>query len=126
MHLPDPNNFDHSLIDRASCDHNSSEDAKVLLNIVSEIEALDAGLETFRYEPYRKEALEIAPMWLYQEASPRATDLFKKTTAWDDQNKTMIFLIRDYDGRLISYKRRRYRNGMIQDILTLPLSLKKI
>lgn len=65
-------------------------------------------LQTFNNQDYKKEALEIAPIWLFQEATQDAINQFKYLTSYDLKNKTIIAKIFDYNGNLISYKRRRY------------------
>ena len=65
-------------------------------------------LQTFNNQEYKKEALEIAPIWLFQEATQDAIKQFKYLTSYDLKNKTIIAKIFDYNGNLISYKRRRY------------------
>lgn len=64
-------------------------------------------LQTFKNPDYAKEALAIAPMWLYQQASQEAIKDFRDITTYDYKNKTIVIKIHDYDGKLISYKRRR-------------------
>lgn len=65
-------------------------------------------LQTFHNPDYQREALAIAPMWLYQQATPEALNHFKALTTFDPKNKTIVAKIFDYNGILISYKRRRY------------------
>lgn len=64
-------------------------------------------LQTFKNPDFAKEALAIAPMWLYQQASQEAIKDFRDITTYDYKNKTIVIKIHDYDGKLISYKRRR-------------------
>lgn len=84
---------------------------KVLRQIVVEIKSHDPSLQTFKYKLYRMECLKIAPLWLYMQASPEGREMFKHHTVWDEKNQTMIILIFDYEGDLISYKRRRFMGG---------------
>lgn len=65
-------------------------------------------LQTFNNPDYQKEALAIAPMWVFQQATPEAIKHFKYLSTYDHKNKTIIAKIFDYEGNLISYKRRRY------------------
>ena len=115
MNLPDPKDFKlnasipvhtGSIIASAALN-----DKEVLKRIQKEIDNLDHSLETFKYDPYREECLRIAPAWLFKEASPGAISMFRRMTAWDEKNQTMIILIFDYEGNLISYKRRRFISG---------------
>lgn len=65
-------------------------------------------LQTFNNPDYRKEALAIAPIWVFNQATPEAIRHFKYLTSYDHKNRTIIAKIFDYNGNLISYKRRRY------------------
>lgn len=66
-------------------------------------------LQTFANPEYRSEALAIAPMWLYKEATKQALQNFKNVTTYDHKNRTIVVKIFDYNGVPISYKRRRYQ-----------------
>ena len=68
-------------------------------------------LQTFKNPDYAKEALAIAPMWLYKQALPEAIKNFRYKTTYDFTNKTIVIKIHDYDGKLTSYKRRRLNGG---------------
>ena len=68
-------------------------------------------LQTFKNYEYQNEALAIAPMWLYKEATRESLQHFKNVTTYDHKNKTIIVKIFDYNGVPISYKRRRYNGG---------------
>ena len=65
-------------------------------------------LQTFHNPDYQKEALAIAPMWVFQQATPNALKHFKYLSTFDPKNKTIVAKIFDYNHQLISYKRRRY------------------
>jgi len=65
-------------------------------------------LQTFHNPDYQREALTIAPMWVFTQATPNAVNHFKHLTTYDPKNKTLIAKIFDYNHELISYKRRRY------------------
>jgi len=65
-------------------------------------------LQTFHNLDYQMEALAIAPLWVFQQATPEALQHFKNLTSYDHKNKTIIAKIFNYEGQLISYKRRRY------------------
>ncbi len=65
-------------------------------------------LQTFSNADYRKEALSVCPLWVYQQAKPKALELFKSLTTYDFKNNTLVIKIHDYQGKLISYKRRRF------------------
>lgn len=68
-------------------------------------------LQTFKNPDYAKEALSICPLWVFQQAKPNAIELFKNLTSYDTKNKTLIIKIHDYQGKLISFKRRRLPNA---------------
>ncbi len=68
-------------------------------------------MQTFKNQDYRDEALSIVPMWLWQQTSKENIALFKKLTTFDAMNKTLIVKIHDYTGKVLSYKRRRYRQS---------------
>jgi len=68
-------------------------------------------LQTFKNPDYKKEALAICPLWVFQQAKPRAIESFKNLTSYDVKNKTLVIKIHDYQGKLISYKRRRLNAG---------------
>ena len=112
MNLPDPKNFKKDASIPVSLGSTAAlNDKKVLMQIKKEIDNLDHSLETFKCKPYREECLRIAPLWLFKEASAEATGMFRRMTAWDEKNQTMIILIFDYEGNLISFKRRRFISG---------------
>jgi len=67
-------------------------------------------LQTFKNPAYKTEAIAICPIWVYQQATKESIKLFKSLTTYDFKNKTLVIKIHDYEGKLISYKRRRY-NG---------------
>jgi hypothetical protein len=73
-------------------------------------------LQTFANYEYKNEALSIAPMWLYKEATKEALQHFKNVTTYDHKNKTIVVKIFDYNGVPISYKRRRYQIPGTQDL----------
>ena len=68
-------------------------------------------LQTFSNPAYAKEVLAISPLWLFKQASKESIAEFKKLTTYDFKNKTLVIKIHDYEGKLISYKRRRYLEG---------------
>ncbi len=114
MKLPDPKDFKLGVTPIHSGSIVAStilDDEKVLEQAQKEIDSLDPSLETFHHNPYREECLKIAPLWMFKEASSEGIKLFRKMTAWDEKNQTMIILIFNYDGKLVSYKRRRFRGG---------------
>ena len=115
MSLPDPKDFKlnasiqtHSGSSVASAVLNDEE---VLKQMQKEIYNLDPSLETFNHKPYEGECLRIVPFWVFEEASIKALEMFRKMAVWDEKNQTMIILIFNYEGKLISYKRRRFRGG---------------
>ena len=111
MKLPDPKNFNLKappVILGPIVTYTALEDKEVLKQMEKEIDGLNHSLETFKNREYREECLEIAPLWLYKEASTEALELFRKMTAWDKKNQTIIILIFNYEGELISFKRRRF------------------
>ncbi len=111
MTLPDPKNFSMVAHTGSTAASVVLHDKEVQKQIKKEIDSLDHSLETFKYDPYREECLEIAPLWLFQEASPEGVKMFRQVTAWDEKSQTMIILIFSYEGKLISYKRRRFFGG---------------
>ncbi len=76
--------------------------------IVKEVCRFDKNIQTFADATYRTEALAIAPMWVYKSADNASLKLFREFSTFD--GSTIVIKIRDYNGRLISFKRRRY-NG---------------
>lgn len=76
--------------------------------IVSDVNSFDPG--TFKNQDYKTEALTIAPAFIWKEASSISIGLFQTFTAYDSINKTLVIKICDYQGKLISYKRRRYKD----------------
>ncbi len=64
--------------------------------------------QTFNNADYRNEVLSISPLWVFKEATKEAISEFKSITTYDFHNKTLVIKIHDYQGKLISYKRRRY------------------
>jgi len=68
-------------------------------------------LQSFKNPDYKKEVLNICPLWVFQQATPAALKLFQSLTSYDFKNKTLIIKIHDYEKKLISYKRRRLNNG---------------
>ena len=63
--------------------------------------------KTFKHLPYKAEALAIAPLFVYKEASRMALKRFHELTAWDSIHNTLVLLIEDYDGLVFSSKHRR-------------------
>ncbi len=114
MKLPDPKNFKLKappVIPGSIVAYAALDDKKVLKQMKKEIDRLNHSLETFKHREYREECLKIAPLWLFKEASTKALELFRKMTVWDEKNKTIIILIFNYEGKLISLKRRRFIGG---------------
>ena len=68
-------------------------------------------LQSFRNPDYKKEALAICPLWVFQQAEPEALKKFQNLTSYDFKNKTLVIRIHDYQGKLISYKKRRLNAG---------------
>ncbi len=68
-------------------------------------------LQTFKNQDYKIEALSICPLWVFQQATSKAIELFKSLTTYDFKNKTLVIKIHDYQEKLISYKRRRFNAG---------------
>ena len=84
--------------------------------IVSFIVECDRSMcQTLRDPDYRKSALSIAPFWLYRDATKESIGRFKKFTTYDESQKSIVLPIRNYEGKLISYKHRyfSYENGKI-------------
>lgn len=91
--------------------------------IVSFIVECDRSMcQTLRDPDYRKSALSIAPFWLYRDATEESIGRFKKFTTYDESQKSIVLPIRDYEGKLISYKHRyfNYRGGEKMKWFTSP------
>ena len=69
--------------------------------------AKDRESMTFKNEAYKSEALAIAPLYVYREASKQALKAFKSLTEWDSSLNTILLKISDYDGNVFSTKHRR-------------------
>ena len=80
--------------------------------ITAEIMVFDQSseLQTFKNPDYAKEALVVAPMWVWNQAKREDITLFKELTTFDSMNNTLVIKVHDYTGKLISYKRRRFRD----------------
>ena len=90
------------------------DEAEVLPKVNRYLYGLDARtgvLQTFTNADYRSEALSLSPMWLWKDAHKEDIEYFRTLTTFDDQNKTIIMKLHNYDGKLISYKRRRLGQG---------------
>ncbi len=113
--IPNPSEFCH--FKSSNIEHTSvlntdiDTNIEVLTAIAHEIEQFGATLATFKYPPYKKECLDLAPLWLFTESSVESLELFQHYTAWDEKNSTIVMKIFDYDGKTISYKRRRLSYG---------------
>jgi len=68
-------------------------------------------LQTFKNPSYRCEALAIAPVWAWMQTSTENIATFKKYATYDLENQTLVIKIYDYSDHLISFKRRRYKQG---------------
>jgi len=81
--------------------------------IVKAIEWYDTQkqLQTFTNPDYKSEMMAICPLWVFKQADKKAIDEFRNITTYDFQNKTLVIKICDYQGKLISYKRRQYNSG---------------
>jgi len=86
-------------------------DDETLAKIRLEVENFDRTLENFDNQAYVKECLELVPKWLREETSATGMQYFWKYTRWDNKNQTLIVVILDYSGQIISYKRRKYKKG---------------
>lgn len=84
----------------------SDEVHKRILNTIKHFEA-DNNLCTFVNDDYRSEALAIAPLHIFTRATRESIKRFRDVTAYDKQNKTLVIKIHNYEGKLISFKRRR-------------------
>ncbi len=80
-------------------------DPKRSAEITEDIKQWSKNPQTFKDEDFKAEALEIVPMWVWQESTQYARDLFRELVIFDGE--TLVIKIFDYDGNLISYKRRR-------------------
>ena len=115
MRLPNPKDFNSStaisIEERYTHYAPVEHDDKTLAKIRLEVDNFDRSLENFDNQAYAKECLEIVPKWLWEETSATGMQYFWKYTRWDKKNQTMIVVILDYYGHIISYKRRKYKNG---------------
>lgn len=86
---------------------------EVYIKMVETIKLYDSKreLQSFKNPDYKKEVLNICPLWVFKQASPASIKLFKSLTSYDFKNKTLVIKIHNYDGKLISYKRRRLNSG---------------
>lgn len=69
-------------------------------------------LHTFKNPDYRREALAVAPLWLWRQTPKANIEFFKHVTTYDPEAETLVMKI--YDGLfngVISYKRRRFGRG---------------
>ncbi len=78
--------------------------------IMAELSRFDQSQQSFSNPDYAAEALAIAPIWVWQQADEASIALFRELTTFDQVNKTLVMKIHDYSGKIISYKRRRFRN----------------
>jgi len=83
---------------------------KDMQNYLSWVDSYSDKFHTFKHNPYKDEALAIAPLWVYKQASKEALQSFKKITTFDIKANTLIIKIFNYQNEIISYKRRRF-NG---------------
>jgi len=115
MSLPDPKNLKMNIhfsdLPSSSTMNTHLVDSEALERMQRELDSFDSSLETFAYMPYRDECLRLTPLWVFEEASPDALFLFRKITAWDEKNQTLVMKIYDYEGKLVSIKRWHYRGG---------------
>lgn len=94
-------------------DYVSTLSDEVYSKMIKTLEWYDSKkeLQTFKNADYRSEALSICPLSVFQQAKPKAIELFKNLTTYDFKNNTLVIKIHDYQGKLISYKRRRLNGG---------------
>jgi hypothetical protein len=75
--------------------------------IVSEVGNFDrTDKQTFGDDGYRQSALSIAPMWVYSQTEKTNLGLFREFTTYDEAERSIVLKIRNYTGKLISYKHR--------------------
>ncbi len=58
-----------------------------------------------------REIEAVAPSWLNDQATDASIDIISDLTCYDAKNRTLVIKIHDYDGNIISYKRRRFKDG---------------
>jgi len=91
--------------------HKSHEQVKKdIKNYLSWLDSFSEKFHTFKHKPYKDEALAIAHLWIFNQATKEALKTFKKLTTFDFKSSTIIIKIFNYDDEVISYKRRRF-NG---------------
>ncbi len=78
--------------------------------IMVELWKFDQSLQSFKNMDYTREALAIVPMWVWKHAGKTNINLFRELTTFDQENKTLVIKIHDYDGKIISFKRRRFKD----------------
>ena len=113
--LPNPKSFkDHIATFIHTQIEEAITDAEVLQSITKTLQDYDSHKEqyqTFKHPEYKREALAIAPLWVWQQATPEAIALFRKLTTYDYRNNTLVIKINNYQDELISYKSRRTTLG---------------
>jgi len=72
---------------------------------------VDKHFMNITYKPYEKELFSIVPKWCYYQATLDSMKRFRNYITYDKRNDTLIIKIHDYEGKLISYKRRRFRGN---------------
>ncbi len=94
----------------------SSEEAiKKSTNYANFLDRKNDKLQTFTNEAYRREALAVAPMWLWKDAKKNQADInhFKWLTTFEvlEDHSTLMIKIFNNDARLIALRRRRKANS---------------
>ncbi len=78
--------------------------------IMADLRRFDQSLQSFKNLDYAKEVLAIVPTWVWKHAGKTKINLFRELTTFDQDNKTLVLKIHDYSGKIISYKRRRFKD----------------
>jgi hypothetical protein len=66
---------------------------------------------TFNNEKHKAELLAIAPLELYKQADKQDITKFLEFAKYDRVNKTIAAVVKDNSGKIVGYKRRRYKMG---------------
>jgi len=83
---------------------------KVMIQVLEECNSKNE-LQTFKNPDYAKEAIAIAPKWVYLQTSQENIEKFRYYTTYDYKHNILIIKIYDHNGNIISYKKRRGYNG---------------
>ena len=110
--IPVVKNYQSPIREKPTTQKPQRTESEILAYIIRTIESFEANTElsSFKNPDYKKEALEVSPLWLYKEASKESLARFRELVTFDNLNNTIVIKIHNYLGELISFKRRRF-NG---------------